>query len=146
MNKFFFTIIVFFCSSLISINAQKSAKEFSEMKESELENKVFDTDTSQSITKMPEFRGGTVGLFKYLGRKLKYPKSALKDSIVGQVYVKFLIDKNGEVSDVVVTKGLREDIDNEAVRVIQSMPKWTPAQENGENIDVVYSMPIYFTP
>jgi len=97
-----------------------------------------------SVEVMPEFPGKEEGLFKYMKDSIKYPSSAKKDKIQGTVYVRFIINEQGEVKDAKVVRGVREDIDEEARKVIQSMPKWTPGYKNGKAINVMFIHPIKF--
>jgi TonB family protein len=84
------------------------------------------------------------GRTKFIFYTLKYPKQALVDGVEGQVSVSFLIDTDGNVSDPKIEKGVREDLDKEAVRVVGLMPRWTPAQKNNQPIAVRYTMNIIF--
>jgi TonB family protein len=91
---------------------------------------------------LPAFPGGLKKLEEYIYAVLKYPKSAKKDRIAGTVDLSFVIDKRGFVKNVLVRNGLREDLDNEAKRVIESLPRWIAGMENGKPIDkkVIYSI------
>ena len=92
----------------------------------------------------PEFPNGNEGLAKYLSDNIKYPKKALKNSITGKVFVQFVIDKTGKVTNVVAVRGVEKSLDKEAVRVIKSMPKWKPGMKDGQPVKVKYTIPINF--
>ena len=92
----------------------------------------------------PEFPNGNEGLAKYLSDNIKYPKKALKNSITGKVFVQFVIDKTGKVTNVVAVRGVEKSLDKEAVRVIKSMPKWKPGMKDGQPVKVKYTIPIIF--
>lgn len=81
---------------------------------------------------------------KFIATTLKYPKQAILDGVEGQVSVSFQIDKEGNVSDPKIEKGVRKDLDNEAIRMVRLMPKWRPAQKNNEPVAVRYTMNIAF--
>ncbi len=96
------------------------------------------------VEQMPEFPGGTNALLKYVANNIHYPEKAKDAGIEGRVFIGFVIRKDGSVSDVKVMKGIGGGCDEEAVRVINSMPKWTPGRQKGEPVNVNYSMPINF--
>ena len=96
------------------------------------------------VEKMPEFPGGSVELMKFLSTNLKYPASALKDSIQGRVVATFIVEKDGSTSNVMVVKHVSDDLDAEAVRVIELMPKWIPGMQKGEAVRVKYTVPVTF--
>jgi TonB family C-terminal domain len=83
-------------------------------------------------------------LSKWVYQYLKYPKSAVKEGISGTVVVEFVIDKSGNIRDVNVVKSVSPSLDDEAVKVVSSSPKWKPAEYNGEKVNVKTSVPIVF--
>jgi len=93
---------------------------------------------------MPEFPGGDKALLKWLIENVHYPKEAKEKGIQGRITCRFLIDENGNISDVEIVKGLDSDLDAEAIRVIESMPKWIPGTQNGKTVRVYYSLPVTF--
>ncbi|MBN2683045.1 MAG: energy transducer TonB [Bacteroidales bacterium] len=97
------------------------------------------------VEEKPEFPGGDAALLEYLGKETKYPKKAIKKKIKGTVYVGFIIGKDGSIEDVKVARPVHKLLDDEAVRVIQSMPKWKPGIQRGKNVRVKYFVPIKFT-
>lgn len=103
-------------------------------------------DTIQKkVELMPAFIGGDQALFNYIKKNVKYPKKARKEEIQGKVYVSFVIEKDGAISDVLIKKGVHELLDEEAMRVIKSMPKWTPGTQGGKPVRVQFVMPISFS-
>jgi protein TonB len=95
---------------------------------------------------MPEFPGGTEAMMKYLSRNIKYPQTERDSGVSGTVYINFIIDKSGAVTEV---KPLREvkngpGLTNEAVRVIKSMPSWKPAMQGNDTVRVSFTLPIKF--
>lgn len=93
---------------------------------------------------MPQFPGGERALMKYLQENVKYPPEAIKDSIQGKVIVQFLVEKNGEVGEIKVVRSVHELLDNEAVRVTKTLPKFSPGREFGNAVSVWYTMPVTF--
>lgn len=97
------------------------------------------------VEEMPSFPGGEAALFKYLGEKTKYPQMATDAGISGVVYVTFVVDKEGKIRDVKVLRGIGGGCDEEAVRVVKSMPTWKPGKQRGKSVTVQYNLPIRFT-
>ena len=93
---------------------------------------------------MPEYVGGTDAMRKFLQKKLKYPPQSRRLGIQGTVFVQFVITKNGVVSDVEVLRGISEDCDREAVRVISMMPPWQAARHNQTPVAVRMVLPVKF--
>jgi TonB family protein len=96
------------------------------------------------VEQMPEFPGGAIALRKHIAQQVKYPASAQEAGIQGNVFVSFVINSFGAVSDVKVVKSVDPALDHEAIRVIYSMPKWKPGFQQGKAVDVAYTMPIEF--
>jgi len=97
------------------------------------------------VEKMPEFPGGTKGLRKYIARKLRYPILAVEQGYEGKVFVRFLVREDGSVSDAEILKGANIELNEEALRVIKSMPKWVPGEQYGRKVSVSYTIPIRFS-
>jgi protein TonB len=93
---------------------------------------------------MPEFPGGMDKLTDFLQNKLQYPQMAYNLHVEGAVLVTFVIGKDGEVTDIAIRKSLGYGCDEEAMRVIEAMPKWTPGKVKGVNVAVRYTLPIRF--
>jgi TonB family protein len=98
----------------------------------------------QVVEEMPEFPGGENAMRKFIADNVKYPESAKKEGISGKVYVSFVISKDGEVKDAKVVRGVNSALDEEALRVINSMPDWTPGKQRGKKVDVQFTLPINF--
>ena len=105
----------------------------------EEENKVFDI-----VEQQPLFPGGPAALMKYLSENTKYPVVAQENSVQGRVTVQFVVEKDGSISDVHVLRGVDPSLDKEAVRVVKSMPRWTPGKQNGITVRVNYRVPVLF--
>ncbi len=94
----------------------------------------------------PEYPGGTSKLYSYLAKHIKYPAQAKKDKVKGKVFLAFNVEQDGTLSDLQVTKGLSKETDAEALRVMQSAPRWNPAIDaDGHPVKVKYQMAINFT-
>ena len=97
-----------------------------------------------NVEKQAQFVNGSDALLKYIKSEMKYPKDALINNVMGRVFVNFIIEKDGSISDVKIFKGVNESLDKEAIRIIESMPKWIPAEQNGEIVRVRYNSSINF--
>lgn len=93
---------------------------------------------------MPEYPGGMQELMTYIGTSISYPETAEADGLEGKVFVQFVIDAQGKVTQVEVVKGVRDDLDAEAVRVVSEMPDWTPGKQDGKAVNVQMVLPIAY--
>jgi TonB family protein len=98
----------------------------------------------EKVDVMPEFKGGTEALMKYLGSNINYPEEAKKNNIEGKVFVSFVIDKKGNITNVEPIKMGNGLLEKEALRVIKTMPKWKPGEKDGKKVSVKYTIPINF--
>jgi protein TonB len=89
-------------------------------------------------------KGGMAAFYKYVGEKIKYPAQARRMGIEGRVFVEFVINKDGSLSDVKAIKGIGAGCDEEAVRIIQGAPSWTPGKQRGKPVKQRYTLPIIF--
>ena len=93
---------------------------------------------------MPKFPGGEEARNQYLSQNIKYPEEAIKKGQEGTVYVSFIVEKDGSISNVKTLKGIGSSCDEEALRVVKEMPRWTPGLYKGKPARVLFNMPIYF--
>lgn len=93
----------------------------------------------------PEFPGGESARIKFLLDNINYPQVAREAGIQGTVYLTFVIEKNGSITDVRILRGVGGGCDEEAIRVVNSMPKWNPGKQRGKPVRVQFNMPIKFT-
>ena len=98
----------------------------------------------QVVEVMPEFPGGMGECLKFLGKNIKYPTIAQENGIQGRVIVQFVVNKDGSIVDPVVVRSVDPYLDKEALRVIQTMPKWKPGQQRGKAVRVKYTVPVTF--
>ena len=96
------------------------------------------------VEQMPQFSGGMKALMDYLSTNISYPKEAHKKEIQGRVLVRFVVEKDGSISNAEVVKSVDPLLDAEALRVISSMPNWIPGKQNGKAVRVKYTIPITF--
>lgn len=96
------------------------------------------------LEKYPEFPGGQDAFNKYISRNLRYPMMARENSISGRVFVSFIIEKNGSLSNIQVVRGIGGGCDDEAVRVLKNSPSWAAGMQNGQKVRVAYTIPIFF--
>ncbi len=93
---------------------------------------------------MPLFPGGEGEMLKFISRSIRYPVEAVKEKKQGRVVVSFIVEKDGSITHPTVKRGIDKSLDEEAVRVIKEMPKWTPAKHNGEVVRLEYTLPVVF--
>lgn len=95
--------------------------------------------------RMPEFRGGESGMRRYLSKSVNYPQEALDAGISGRVVVQFVVEKDGSIGEVKIVEGVSHVLDEEAVRVIESMPNWKPGKRYGVTDRIYFTLPIVFS-
>ena len=108
-------------------------------KPKEVKEEVF-----RSVEQMPQFPGGEAALMKYLQSHINYPPMAAENNVQGRVVVQFVVDKTGKVGEVKVVRSVDKDLDTEAIRVVKSLPKFTPGRQNGQPVRVWYTLPVTF--
>ena len=117
---------------LTTVSAQKTVV-------AQKNQKVFDI-----VEQMPEYPGGQAALFEYLSKNIKYPADAEKKKVEGKVFVTFVVDSDGNITDVSLLKKVFPSLDAEAIRVISAMPNWIPGRQKGQAVRVKYTVPIMF--
>lgn len=104
-----------------------------------------DTDEIFTIVEEPtEFPGGMPELMKWLSKNIRYPEIAQDNGIQGRVTVQFVVERDGSVSNVTVARGVDPALDKEAVRVVQTMPKWKPGKQRGKPVRQKFLLPVHF--
>ncbi len=98
----------------------------------------------QVVEKMPEFPGGNAALNAYLKKNIKYPQICRENNIQGRVLIQFIVNKDGSIVEPEVMKSVNPYLDNEAIRVISTMPKWTPGEQRGKTVRVKFTVPVNF--
>ena len=117
---------------LATVSAQKTVV-------AQKNQKVFDV-----VEQMPEYPGGQAALFEYLSKNIKYPDDAAKKKVEGKVFVTFVVDTDGKITDVSLLRKVFPSLDAEAIRVISAMPNWIPGKQSGKVVKVKYTVPIMF--
>ena len=111
-----------------------------------MQTKQSDKKIFRVVEEMPKFKGGDAKLMEFLMMNMKYPESAIKAKQQGRAVVGFVVGKDGTVSDVYIEKSTGYDVlDNEAMRVVKSMPAWEPGKQKGKPVNVKYFVPITFS-
>lgn len=110
-----------------------------EQEEEEKEDEIF-----QVVEQDPEFPGGVEALYKFVQQNIKYPQLAKENNITGRVFVQFVVEKDGSVSNVRAARDIGGGCGAEAVRVVKSMPKWTPGKQRGKAVRAAYTLPVNF--
>lgn len=113
----------------------------------------FTTSTAQTkkndmvfdvVEVMPQYPGGQIEMLKYIMENIKYPEQAMKEGIQGRVTVRFIVEKDGSISNVRPVLSVHPLLNKEAVRVVESMPKWSPGKQNGKPVRVRFNVPVMF--
>ncbi len=112
--------------------------------EIEEEEEVEEAQVFFIVENMPEFPGGDLELRKHIAQNIQYPEIAKENGIQGRVFVQFVVNQKGEVEQVKVARGVDPSLDKEAIRVIQSLPKWKAGSQRGKPVKVSFTVPINF--
>ena len=129
MKTNLFTVLFFLIACFISQAQEKEQKK---------------GDVFMVVEEMPEYPGGLDGLKDFIVENVKYPEQAKKNKVEGKVFVSFVIDEQGNVTNAKVVRAVDPELDKEALRVVNKMEKWTPGKQKGENVKVQYTLPIQF--
>ena len=133
-----------YLSENLRISVKKSAAKTVAKSESKPVNDD-DKKVYQVVEKQPEFPGGMEAMMKYLSENIKYPADARAAGKGGKVFVGFVVKKDGTVANVELMRGTgTESLDNEALRVVSSMPKWNPGMQGGKAVNVKFVLPVVF--
>jgi protein TonB len=97
-----------------------------------------------TVEVQPSFIGGNSEMYKFLGKNLKYPTAAQRANIQGKVFLSFIVEKDGSITDIETMKGIGFGCDEEAMRVVKLMPKWIAGKQNGRNVRVKFTIPVFF--
>jgi TonB family protein len=120
-------------------DASPTQAEIKTLEKNSVGGKVFTV-----VEKQPEFPGGTKAMYKFLGDNIKYPMAAARANVSGRVFLSFIVTTNGSIEDIKVLKGIGFGCDEEAIRVVSKFPKWNPATQDGQVVNVKYNLPINF--
>jgi periplasmic protein TonB len=109
------------------------------------EESIQDEEIFTVVESMPSFPGGDAGVYAYLQKNTKFPKQAIEANITGTVYVAFVVEKDGSITDVRILRGIGGGCDEEALRVVKNMPRWTPGKQRNIPVRVNFNLGIKFT-
>ncbi len=129
---------------LLSVTDDKNDEKHKGDKASGVKGKTTDDQVFFVVEDMPEFPGGEIELRTYIANHINYPPEAKEQGIQGKVYVSFTVTKTGGIADATIARGVDASLDKEALRVINSLPKWQPGKQRGQVVNVQYTVPINF--
>ena len=113
--------------------------------EGENNNKKYDGEIYSAVEQMPQFPGGMAAMMRWIKENVKYPAESREKGSQGRAYVSFVVETDGSISNVEIIRGTGDKLlDNEAIRLVKSMPKWAPGKQVGKNVRVKYTVPIMF--
>ncbi len=141
MKKIVLTIILALMGA--AAMAQSETKTTAKSESTEPLN-VIEEEVFVVVEEEPEFPGGMEALYRYLASNINYPQAAKNERIQGKVYVSFVIEKDGSVSNIKVLRDIGGGCGEEAVRVVKQMPKWKPGRQRGKRVRTQYNLPINF--
>jgi protein TonB len=130
----------------IKINAEVEQNEVIEeyVAPEVVEEEVVEQEIFQIVEEMPQFPGGEQKLMEFVAKNIKYPQIARETGIQGRVFVGFVVEPDGSISNVKLLRGIGGGCDEEAMRVIKSLPKWKPGKQRGKAVRVSYQIPVFF--
>ena len=129
---------------LIVANSLNAQSDIIQSTHNDLKNQHSGDSVYLIVDKLPEFSGGVKELMKQLYENIQYPTEAIAKGVEGRVIANFIVEKNGDISNVNIIKGVDSLLETEAVRVISDMPKWIPGELKGEVVRVRYTLPVSF--
>ncbi|WP_163716267.1 energy transducer TonB [Mangrovibacterium lignilyticum] len=112
-----------------------------------ISNRPAETEEATVVViaeQMPQFPGGMQSLIKFIASAVKYPALAQETGVQGKVFVRFVVNTDGSITDAMVVRSLDASLDREALRVVNNMPRWKPGMQNGKPVRVMYTVPINF--
>ncbi len=134
MRKYYYFAVLGFLLSLFtfcSVNAQV---------EKQGEEEVFVV-----VEQAASFPGGTEAMYKFISDNLQYPRLAIEKGIQGRVYVTFIVEKDGSITDIKVLRDIGDGCGDEVVRLVKTMPKWKPAKQRGKTVRQQFNLPVMFS-
>lgn len=139
-------VSVFANGTDVSNMAKETTPTAAALSTTNMQTQKSDKKIFRVVEEMPKFKGGDAKLMELLMMNMKYPESAIKAKQQGRAIVGFVVRKDGTVSDVYIEKSTGYDVlDNEAMRVVKSMPAWEPGKQKGKPVNVKYFVPITFS-
>jgi periplasmic protein TonB len=111
---------------------------------SDEDEEIDETEVFMIVETMPSFPGGEAALTRFLNENIKYPTIAQENGISGRVFINFVVNRDGQIVDSKVVRGVDPALDQEAMRVVKMMPKWNPGQQRGKPVRVSFMLPVNF--
>jgi len=119
--------------------------EIVEEKPKEVEKPKYEEPVNMAMVEQkPLFPGGDAAMYKWLSQNINYPAQASEEGISGKVYIQFVVEKDGSITNAQVARSKHQALDAEALRVVKKMPRWTPGRNNGQPVRVTYILPVTF--
>ena len=134
-----------FAKATVQGNDDERGKSIDDIKEVITSEKPVEEKVYDVVEQMPQFPGGEAALLQYIGSHINYPAIALEQEVQGMVVLRFVVTETGQVGEVKVIRSLEKHCDNEAIRVIKSLPRFTPGKQQGRSVPVWYTCPVRFT-
>ncbi len=133
------------------IKTEIEIKDFDEVQNTQIAEVKIEEEVEEEEVKIftvvendPEFPGGMDALYKYLAENIKYPQLARDNGITGKVYVTFVVERDGSIANPRILRDIGGGCGAEAIRVVKSMPKWTPGKQRGKAVRVQFNLPVNF--
>lgn len=108
------------------------------------EDIIEEAEIFSVVESMPSFPGGEAQLYRYLGKSIHYPTMAQESGVQGRVYVTFVVEVDGSITDIKILRGIGGGCDEEAMRVVRAMPRWNPGKQRGQSVRVQFNLPVRF--
>lgn len=150
-NSFLVLIFaIFFLACSDSSSSDKTVKDETETKPDFSDADVFENqgvegeEIFQAVKDTPEFIGGKKKMYEFINSNVRHPREAAENGVSGLVYVRFVVEKNGKITNPKLLKGIGSGCDEEAIRVIAMMPNWKPGAHNGKVVRCYHTLPIAF--
>lgn len=144
-------VLVIYFITFVQINAQDGGmgirliEKSDDIQSDDIQPEVVEEEVIFYVVEdRPQFPGGDDSLMSYLLNNVEYPQTASDDKVSGTVIVTFVVDKNGDVKNAKILRGVREDLDEAAINVVENMPKWSPGKQRGKAVNVQVNLPITF--
>ncbi len=124
---------------------EQHGQDIADLAKTVIQEKPVEEKPYVTVEQMPQYPGGETEMRKYIAKSTRYPEVARENGVQGRVVVRFVVSKTGKIENVEVIKSLDPACDKEALRVVSSMPNWTPGRQNGAAVSVYFVVPISFT-
>lgn len=128
----------------VEVDQETEIEEYVPPPVEEEEEEVVEKEIFTVVEQMPEFPGGQAKMMKYLAENIQYPQMAREVGVQGTVFVTFVVEPNGDITNVKVLRGIGSGCDEEAIRVVKSMPKWNPGKQRNKPVRVQFNLPVRF--